>query len=118
MQVSQEEKDLFFNLETKLHKKEVRNSVETVSELIADEFIEFGNSGTIYNKASIISELAGEQEDLNVVVEDFNVSRISEDVVLVTYKSTSTVQAMRSSLWKLIDGRWQMVFHQGSRILS
>ena len=124
MQLTKEQVDLFLNLETSLHKKEIRNSVEAVSELLSDDFLEFGNSGIKYNKNLIIKELESEQEDLNVKVEDFTVSYISADIVLVTYKSVrfvddleKKVEAMRSSLWKLFGEKWKMIFHQGSRIL-
>ena len=42
-------------------------------------------------------------------------------VVLVTYRiarraspEESPQHLLRSSIWKLIDGQWQMVFHQGT----
>jgi len=52
---------------------------------------------------------------------DFSVSPLSEGVTLVTYRSVKRdpvggreMQPLRSSIWKLIDDRWQMVFHQGT----
>jgi hypothetical protein len=50
----------FFALETALHKKTVRNSPDAVAALLADDFMEFGRSGTIYTKATIIEFLKGE----------------------------------------------------------
>ncbi|PZM07300.1 DUF4440 domain-containing protein [Rhizobium tubonense] len=118
--------ELFFSLETTLHRPEVRSTPSLVNDLLADEFIEFGSSGRVYNKQITITALAG--EDVSALtplpqVSDFSVSQLSHGVVLVTYKSThiSTEtqkgrQTLRSSIYKFLDGRWQMIFHQGTLI--
>ena len=114
-------KSHFFELETALHKREVRSSAKAVSELLADEFVEFGSSGRVYDKPAIIEALKNETGDPQITVEEFSVRDLASDVVLVTYKSkpaeSQEVTALRSSIWKRIGGRWQMVFHQGTRIL-
>jgi hypothetical protein len=46
---------------------------------------------------------------------------LAPGVVLVTYRAVryrggaaSPESSLRSSIWKQIDGRWQMRFHQGT----
>ena len=89
-----------------------------VALLLADDFIEFGSSGCIYNKQQVVESLRREQK-INRSMLDFKIVELSSDVVLAIYKivnhSTSKV-SLRSSVWKLIDERWQMVFHQGTSI--
>jgi hypothetical protein len=46
--------------EISLLKPEIRSSIESLSSLIADDFIEFGSSGRIYNKADVLEELPKE----------------------------------------------------------
>ena len=54
---------------------------------------------------------------------DFNTSVLAPGAVLVTYRTVrqgavpdeQPIHSLRSSIWKLIDGRWQMLFHQGTR---
>jgi hypothetical protein len=48
-------------------------------------------------------------------------SVLAPGVVLATYRLAwseggyeAPKQSLRSSIWKLIEGRWQMVFHQGT----
>ncbi len=97
----------------------MRNSPEAVSELLADEFMEFGSSGKVFDKPAIIEALRNETVDVDIAVEDFAVRELAPDVALVTYVSKpagAERTALRSSIWKLMDGRWQMVFHQGTRI--
>jgi hypothetical protein len=106
----------FFALETSLHKKQVRNSTESTSALLADGFIEFGSSGRVWDKASIIESMRREAVDQQVTVEDFAARELAPDVVLVTYISRkSDGSTLRSSIWKRCEGKWQMIFHQGTR---
>lgn len=115
----------FYNLETSLHKKEVRNSRDTVSSLLADDFLEFGRSGRMFEKQDIIAGLEQEAVDLEITVSDFAARKLAEDVVLVTYTAsmldedhTSTIATRRSSVWVLQDGNWKMTFHQGTKVAS
>jgi hypothetical protein len=106
----------FFELETSLHKRQVRNSPESTSALLADTFVEFGSSGRVWSKASIIESMRREELDQLITVEDFAAFELASDVVLVTYKSKEDGgSSLRSSIWKHLDGKWQMIFHQGTR---
>ena len=112
----------FYDLETALHKKVVRNSREQVSALIADDFLEFGKSGGTFNKQDTLDGLEQEAVDLQIAVSDLNAKELSKDIVLVTYTASmldednsTTVSTNRSSVWILRDVNWQMVFHQGTK---
>jgi hypothetical protein len=47
---------------------------------------------------------------------------LAPGLALVTYRAIRAapgalaVQSLRSSIWACRDGRWQMLFHQGTRI--
>jgi GNAT superfamily N-acetyltransferase len=105
-------------LEEQLLKPEVRTSPDRVGYLLADDFIEFGSSGRIFDKRQIIEALQQEADSARrVSVADFMVRQLASDAMLVTYRATSEDRGgsrLRSSFWKLIDGRWQMIFHQGT----
>ena len=81
MKISGQRTSEFFELETALHKKSVRNSPEAVTELLADEFMEFGSSGRVFDKATIIEMLKNEVVDLQVTVENFNARELTPGVV-------------------------------------
>jgi hypothetical protein len=110
--------DLFLELETSLHKRHVRNSPEAVSGLLADDFLEFGSSGRVWDKPAIVESLRHEAWGIQAAVEDFKVRELAADIALVTYvaKAADSSGTLRSSIWKRMDGRWRMVFHQGTRI--
>lgn len=112
--------DLFLNLEERLLEPNIRKSPQELEGLIADDFTEFGSSGRIFNKQHVIEFLQLETSD-KISILDFNTVELSQGIVLVTYKAvrfiTSTgaeVSSLRSSIWKLIDGNWKLVFHQGT----
>ena len=111
----------FFELETSLHKRQIRNCADAVFALLADGFIEFGSSGKVWNKASMIESMQREKLDPQIAVTDFIAQELAPDVVLVTYISKRVTEdqlaasTLRSSIWKLLNGKWQMIFHQGTR---
>jgi hypothetical protein len=108
-------------LEESLLTNSLRKDAEKVSALLAEEFCEFGRSGTVYSKADILA-LLQDEEETRIVMRDFIYRSIAEGVALVTYRSERAepdgelIAALRSSLWLMRDGRWQMVFHQGTRV--
>jgi hypothetical protein len=120
--MTDEQRQRFFERETSLHKKEFRNSRDKVSELIADDFLEFGKSGLVFNKQQVVEYLAGEGNDLEITVTDFEVRELAPTVVLVLYTATmldsdkTTVPTKRSSIWVYRDEKWQMAFHQGTKV--
>ncbi len=108
------------DLEERLLQPEVRHSPDELDRLLADEFVEFGSSGTVYDKQSIIDSL-GEESGVRITISDFKAISLAADVAFVTYRavfhsdtSESTHHSLRSSLWKLTEGSWQVVFHQGT----
>jgi hypothetical protein len=113
---------LLRQLEQRLLQPETRCSPEALGRLLADQFLEFGSSGAIYDRAAIVRALRDEPPTERSLY-DFTARLLSPDVALVTYRSIRRVppngdvtHSLRSSIWKRIDGEWQMVFHQGTRL--
>jgi hypothetical protein len=113
--------DLIQSLEEELLKQTVRGSREAVSELLAENFVEFGRSGGVHRKEDVVRSLAAEgAENSQATASNFELTSLADDVVLLTYRSLRTnedgkeLHSLRSSIWKLIGGRWQMIFHQGT----
>lgn len=109
-------------LEEELLSFQVRASAARLNELLADDFVEFGSSGLIYDKASIIRELGESGFVADFEVGDFRLVMSSEDSAFVTYRCEVRSdngdlirKSNRSSLWRLVDDHWQLVFHQGTK---
>jgi hypothetical protein len=111
------------SLEVRLVDPAFRNDSESVAALLADDFLEFGISGRVFDKASTLVELRNEPPRKASLLSDFSVRELSPGVVLVTYSATRRDlagqrigQSWRSSIWMDRDGGWQLTFHQGTRI--
>lgn len=106
-----------FQLEEKLLKPEIRTSKNELTNLLADTFFEFGSSGKVMYKDANIGELT--LSLVQMQLSDFKMHPLSDEIVLTTYRIYSVMNqqhSLRSSVWKLIDGRWKMHFHQGTKI--
>ena len=106
-------------LEKRLSQPEVRRSAHDLRELLAEDFREFGSSGRVFNRQQIIEALQNEQP-WELSLDQFQAVSLA-DVVLVTYRGThkrlgsaEASHSLRSSIWRRRDGRWQVVFHQGT----
>lgn len=109
-------------LENDLLKVEIRKSAEKISKLLADGFTEFCSSGYIYNynKLERFNE-SDDLEELNWDIKDFEINELSDECILATYKLIKNNEldekkrySLRSSIWKCFNGKWKMIFHQGT----
>jgi len=101
-------------LELRLLDPVVRASREDVQALLAADFYEFGRSGTVWDRASIIDLVAGaDAGDVPVTVEDVRARWVAPGVALVTYRTRNRSRGtLRSSLWRAGEHGWKVVFHQ------
>ena len=113
---------LFRVLEERLAMPGAAESRESLGALLAPEFREFGSSGQIYTDVSAVLDALVPGGRPRLVFEDFQAVRVATNTVLVTYRSKSASgpgwkpPAVRSSLWVKREGRWQLLFHQGTRV--
>jgi glyoxylase I family protein len=114
------------SLEEQLLSPEGRASSSVIDDLLAEDFQEIGSSGDVFGKREALEGLAEESGGGHVYerhASDWSVRVLGPDVALVTYRVTrkdltedSAAASLRSSVWVLRGGRWQMVFHQGTRL--
>jgi hypothetical protein len=114
---------LLLHLERQLMDPVFRRNREQVSALLAEDFREFGSSGRVFSRSAILDLLASEEAYTVPAIEDFAVQRIGPETVLVTYsavrasaESGAPQVSLRSSLWVLREDRWQVLFHQGTKV--
>jgi len=111
---------LLYQLEERLLQPEIRHSPTELGKLLADDFVEFGSGGRVYNKQSIMEEL-GKESNVRISILDFKLVSLGPDVALVTYRASFSERegepakhSLRSSIWMLAGDTWQIVFHQGT----
>lgn len=107
-------------LEERLLQSDFRRNREAVSDLLADDFREFGSSGRVWNKTEIL-DLLGTEATFRVTLQNFHAIELASGAFLLTYTTTEqhlgtqSAVALRSSIWIMRAGRWQIIFHQGTR---
>ena len=93
---------------------EVRMSRERLDEILADDFFEIGSSGFMYDKKECLETGVVLTE---MKLHNYEIYPLAHDVVLATYFLVDTTRernTLRSSIWKFINGKWQLYFHQGT----
>ena len=98
------------------------DSLDVLADLIDNEFMEIGSSAVVFDKAEVMRWLASDDQSERIG-SSFKAHSLAENIILLTYISTikdtpvaESKQAMRSSIWRLTDGQWCMVFHQGTPV--
>ena len=99
-----------------------RKDAAAVASLLSDDFVEFGSSGHIFSKATVIAAL-GEEVPIQRSISNFKLYPLAEGVALVTYLAVARSgpngeprESLRSSIWKRGAAGWRMAFHQGTLI--
>ncbi|KZL05104.1 hypothetical protein PsAD2_04459 [Pseudovibrio axinellae] len=106
--------EILFSLEKQLLNPAARASAQQLEMMLHEDFIEIGASGRIYDRSQIINELLGSAADYPMrTLKDFRVRGLSGDLVQVFYDIAEN-GTRRSSIWKLEDSNWRIIFHQGT----
>lgn len=85
-----------------------------LTDLIADDFREFGCSGRVISREQVI-EILLNSHPRAATISFYSVESLSDTLALATYHITTlTSVTLRSSLWVFRNQRWQMLFHQGT----
>jgi hypothetical protein len=104
----QKEKDLL--------NPEFCGNIQNLEDCIAEDFMEYGQSGNIYNRDDTI-KLLQNKKDSHVTILDFKITCIGKQAAMAHYtaKDNKTTNAsLRTSLWILEDKQWKISFHQGT----
>jgi hypothetical protein len=101
--------------ELELQRPSVRHSAAACLELLDPQFREFGVSGRVWDRASVVAMMATERYE-PPATEDMTASRLAPDVILLTYRTRRPGRtALRSAIWRRgADGEWRLLFHQGT----
>ncbi|WP_169053811.1 nuclear transport factor 2 family protein [Agromyces sp. H66] len=103
--------------ERRLLEPEVRRDPESLGELLHESFREVGKSGRLWTRDELIDVMTGSDavELQSAVVTGEHVELVASDLALLTYTlDANGERSRRSSLWRIADGRPQLVFHQGT----
>jgi hypothetical protein len=112
--------ELLVSMECELQKFDVRSNASKISKLLGPNFYEFGASGKVLTREDVLNRLPFEDDKIKIEPSNFKITMLSPETALLTYiakkinPDNSSLQYLRSSLWKNIAGTWQIEFHQGT----
>ena len=93
------------------------DDVQNLNDRIDDEFIEYGKSGEVFDKNSIIEYLNNLDTDRDIKIVSFKIKNIKEDLLIanyISYEKEIKTKALRTSIWRKKDSDWKLYFHQGT----
>ena len=95
----------------------LRGDRPSASALLHEDFHEFGQSGRVWDKESVLDLMEDTAEQSRIEVVDLQAFALGTDAVLATYDTvTPEGRAHRSSVWVRAGGRWQLRHHQGTAV--
>lgn len=108
---------VLFEAESSLTDPDVRKTRAHVERLLHPEFSETGSTGDVYDRATMI-EMMTTEDPGEVMIRDFDVQRLSDDVAVVRYRSIGMTgqETRRTSVWVSHQGTWRLRHHQGTRV--
>lgn len=113
--------DKITSLETELHHNGTLCHPARLEELLHQDFFEVGKSGRVYDRSTVLRFLAAQDDAPPTISDTFELKKLSETIVLLTYRSAGRLpngelgeHALRSSVWSFTNEKWQLVYHQGT----
>ena len=102
-------------LEQQLLSASLRGNRKLLGEILHENFFEIGASGRTYDRDQVMELLATEDPSAERLrVSEPLAIRLSENLIQLRWKASGHRPALRSSLWFREQGKWQMLFHQGT----
>jgi ribonuclease HI len=95
-----------------------RHDERHLAAVLHDDFVEIGRSGRKWSKADVIDALLEEAGSADLVVDEWESTRLSSSLTLLTYRlgGDAEPQSRHSSLWDTSGPQPVLRFHQGTRV--
>lgn len=105
------------------HRPEFGVSRHAFEEMTAPDFWEIGASGRRYSRDYVLEQVVQRHSAPHVdawETREFHCRRLSADTFLLTYTLAQEGARIsrRTSIWRRREGRWQVLFHQGTLLVS
>lgn len=102
--------------ELKLLDPDVRSNIAAVRALLHQDFREFGASGAVWDRESIVQATSGDTAE-RIIAEGIRPLRLGPDAIMLTYTARRAHTAsLRTSVWVREEGSWRLLHHQGTRL--
>lgn len=108
-------------LELKLLTKEGRMDYDFINSTLAEDFMECGANGRVFDKANVLSRLPQEDDSFLFEAGEMNTALVSDSVAINSFnvditKHNVTLTSFRHSVWVYRNNQWTMRYHQGTNL--
>lgn len=111
-----EDFEAVINGELELLAPEARADDEAVRALLHEDFREFGASGTVWNRETIVRATRA-SSSVRIRADDLRPVRLGPDAILLTYTArTEGSASLRTSIWVRAGEAWKVLHHHGTRL--
>jgi hypothetical protein len=105
------------------HRPELGTSRSDFEDMTDPQFWEVGASGRRYSREYVIDTLAQRHATSPTDVwetSDFHCAELAPDTYLLTYTLVQerTRKTRRATIWRKTQGKWKIVYHQGTLVES
>ena len=119
MELSAHDRAELTALEEAMWRAETRYDPAFQQARFAADFVEFGRSGQVYDRAQIFLSDVPDSIGAQLPLDALQIRLLAPDTALLTYNShvqsgNAVAHARRSSIWSKCQGQWAMRFHQGT----
>lgn len=99
--------------ELRLLEPGTRRNGEAVRKLLHPDFREFGQSGRVWDRNSVVDAISDSTE--SITAEGIRPTRLGPDAILLTYTAhASDSTSLRTSIWLRSDETWLMLHAHGT----
>lgn len=109
-------REQFLALENSHLSPVARESNRNMTDILDDEFFEFGFSGGICQRSDFNGDYELQEDDYRI--SRFEANMLGPESVLTIYtleNRTTGIWSHRSSVWKKRQDGWKLFFHQGTK---
>lgn len=93
-----------------------RGNDAAVRALLHTDFGEFGASGKVWDRESIVQATGGDTA-VKIATEHPRMVRLGPDAILLTYTARrGATSSLRTSVWIRTGDAWRLLHHQGTRV--
>lgn len=106
------------NLEKSFFNLKYISDKEWLNTVLHDSFIECGKSGMLFNKTETIEPLLSCTEDRDILIYNFEYSKVTDKCYLVHYITKhGNKKYYRTSVW-VMENRLKLFYHQATMLNS
>ena len=91
------------------------NNLQYLDNILDDDYLEIGKSGTLIKKRDVIKELSGLKQNRKIDMYNYECNKIDDKTYIIHYITKYKDKLFfRTSIWQKNNKNYKIIFHQAS----